>query len=140
MNGNDVLEILQILNQAGIDVWIDGGWGVDALVTQQTREHQDLDLVAPLNQVDEIREVLGKVGFSIFADELPTRFVMQDSSHRQIDFHPVTFDKEGEGIQKLQDGKLYRYRKAGFSGVGVINGKKVKCLTPEVQAECHYGY
>lgn len=127
-------------NQAGVDVWIDGGWGVDALVTQQTREHEDLDLVVPLNKVDEIQEVLGKIGFSVFADELPTRFVLQDSKNRQIDFHTVTFDQTGGGLQKLQDGRSYRYPLEGFNGIGFINAQQVKCLTPEVQAECHYGY
>lgn len=140
MSGNDVLEILKILNSAAIDVWIDGGWGIDALVTRQTRVHSDLDVVAPLNKVDELKEVLGKIGFSVCEDELPARLVMKDDTHRQIDFHTVTFDEESGGIQKLQDGTSYRYPPEGFNAIGVINGKKVKCVTPEVQAECHYGY
>jgi len=37
-----VLEILTALH--GTDVWIGGGWGVDALVGEQTRPHGDLDL------------------------------------------------------------------------------------------------
>ena len=42
MTGNDVLEILNVLNAANIPVWIDGGWGIDALIGKQTREHDDL--------------------------------------------------------------------------------------------------
>lgn len=30
------------LTAAGIRVWVDGGWGVDALVGRQTRHHDDL--------------------------------------------------------------------------------------------------
>jgi hypothetical protein len=26
-------------------IWLDGGWGVDALVGEQTREHEDLNLI-----------------------------------------------------------------------------------------------
>jgi len=43
-------------------------------------------------------------------------------------------------MQKLQDRRSYRYPPQGFTGKGSINGLVVKCLTPEVQAECHYGY
>ena len=28
----------------GVTYWVDGGWGVDALLGEQTREHADLDL------------------------------------------------------------------------------------------------
>jgi lincosamide nucleotidyltransferase A/C/D/E len=32
-------------NGAGLVVWLDGGWGVDALLGYRSRPHQDLDLV-----------------------------------------------------------------------------------------------
>jgi lincosamide nucleotidyltransferase A/C/D/E len=140
MNGNDVLEIVNTLEQAGIDVWLDGGWGIDALVGKQTRKHTDLDVVVALDKVEHIKNVLGSKGFIVSEDELPTRFVLQDASSRHIDFHTVTFDSEGGGMQKLQDRRSYRYPPQGFTGKGSINGLVVKCLTPEVQAECHYGY
>jgi lincosamide nucleotidyltransferase A/C/D/E len=45
MTAADVVEILGWLGTASVDVWLDGGWGVDALVGEQTREHNDLDLI-----------------------------------------------------------------------------------------------
>ncbi len=46
MVGSDgVAEILERLAVRGIEVWVDGGWGVDALLGEQTRSHDDLDLV-----------------------------------------------------------------------------------------------
>jgi Aminoglycoside-2''-adenylyltransferase len=44
MTKEDVLEVLNALEQAGVSVWIDGAWGVDALVGEETRPHTDLDL------------------------------------------------------------------------------------------------
>ncbi|TMK81175.1 MAG: hypothetical protein E6G47_04320 [Actinobacteria bacterium] len=44
MQSGDVTDILERLEHAGIDVWLNGGWGVDALLECQTREHQDLDI------------------------------------------------------------------------------------------------
>jgi lincosamide nucleotidyltransferase A/C/D/E len=47
MSRNDVLEVLEHLAGHDIDVWVDGGWGIDALVGSQTRPHGDLDLSSP---------------------------------------------------------------------------------------------
>ena len=45
MDGVDVLQALDALAADGIDVWLEGGWSVDALLERQTREHADLDVV-----------------------------------------------------------------------------------------------
>ncbi|WP_405388308.1 hypothetical protein OG596_10310 [Streptomyces sp. NBC_01102] len=45
MPRNDVLAILSVLRRAGADVVIAGGWGIDALLGEETREHRDLDLL-----------------------------------------------------------------------------------------------
>ena len=140
MTATDVLEIVTILEQAGVDVWLDGGWAIDALVKKQTRQHEDLDVVVDINKVETIRQKLGQRGFKVSEDELPTRLAMEDINGRVIDFHTVTFDKEGGGIQKLQNGRAYRYPPEGFAGIGEVGGQKAKCLTAEVLAECHYGY
>ena len=54
MTSNDVLEILNVLNAANIPVWLDGGWGIDALIGKQTRQHDDLDVVVALEKVKDI--------------------------------------------------------------------------------------
>jgi lincosamide nucleotidyltransferase A/C/D/E len=40
-----VAAALDCLENHAITVWLDGGWGIDALVGEQTRKHDDLDLV-----------------------------------------------------------------------------------------------
>ncbi len=44
MPAEHVVEVYDLLASRGIGVWIDGGWGVDALLERQTREHGDLDI------------------------------------------------------------------------------------------------
>jgi hypothetical protein len=44
LDATDVLAILDELDRAGLVAWLDGGWGVDALLGEHTRPHQDLDL------------------------------------------------------------------------------------------------
>jgi lincosamide nucleotidyltransferase A/C/D/E len=41
----DVTEFYHHMEVLGIKIWIDGGWGVDALLGKQTRTHADLDIV-----------------------------------------------------------------------------------------------
>ena len=136
----DVIAILQALEAVGVATWLDGGWGVDALVGEQTRPHQDLDLVIAIEQAGAVREVLAALGFVIAEDEMPTRFVLGDEQGRQIDFHPVTFDSEGGGLQRQPDGSVFRYPPEGLLGRGQVGGRPVRCLTPELQVLCHLGY
>jgi lincosamide nucleotidyltransferase A/C/D/E len=131
--------MLGVFESKGIDVWIDGGWGVDALVGSQTRPHDDLDIVVNLSDVSKIQSFLAGLSFGVVEDELPTRFVMKDPTGLQIDFHTVTFDEEGGGVQVHQDGSIFRYSPQGFSA-GTILGHPVRCISAEVQMLCHVGY
>jgi len=63
MTAADVVEILGWFRAASADVWLDGGWGVDALVGEQTREHKDLDLIVRDAHEPRMREVLATHGF-----------------------------------------------------------------------------
>jgi hypothetical protein len=44
MTAGDVLSVLDLLRRANVEVWVGGGWGIDALVGAQTRDQRDLDL------------------------------------------------------------------------------------------------
>jgi lincosamide nucleotidyltransferase A/C/D/E len=51
---DDVLDVLDRLNAAGIEWWVDGGWGVDALLGEETRTHNDLDLVIRRAEIHQL--------------------------------------------------------------------------------------
>ncbi len=140
MSATDVLQVIDALQGSGIAVWLDGGWGVDALVEKQTREHDDLDLVVALEQSNAVVARLRRLGYAMTVDERPTRVVVAASGGRQIDLHTVTFDEGGGGVQRLQDGRSYRYPPQGFTARGKVGERVLPCLTPEVQIECHLGY
>lgn len=140
MQAQDVLAVIDQLDAAGIAVWIDGGWGIDALLGAEHRPHDDVDIVVPLDQIAVVQGTLAPLGFIMHIDELPTRCVLRDPSDRRIDCHPVTFDASGTGRQRLPDGTDGLYPAAGFTGCGVISGRAVRCLTPEVQVLHHLGY
>jgi lincosamide nucleotidyltransferase A/C/D/E len=140
MDARSVLSVVATLRHAGVRVWLDGGWGVDTLVGEQTREHDDLDCVIALTDARIARDALAALGFSVALDELPTRFVVRDRADRRVDFHTVTFDATGGATQQLQDGTLAPYPAQGFSGSGQIAGVRVGCLTVAVQSLHHLGY
>jgi lincosamide nucleotidyltransferase A/C/D/E len=139
----DVLDVLDRLEQAGVEAWLDGGWGVDALVGEQTRTHSDLDLVVPRDDLPKAQEVLAKQGFAHAAEErpgLPARLVLRDGRGRQIDFHPIILDEEGNGRQDLGEGRFGLYPADGLKGVGQIGDRRLRCITPELQLGHHRGY
>lgn len=139
MTAESALRILAILDSHGVAASIDGGWGVDALVGRQTRPHEDLDLVVALADVSSIKSALSPSGYEIAEDHLPVRFVMRDPDDTQLDFHTVTYDEQGGGVQPQPGGGSFRYPPEGFVR-GRILDSEVSCISAEVQVLCHLGY
>jgi lincosamide nucleotidyltransferase A/C/D/E len=133
-----VLEVLAVLRSAGVGAILDGGWGVDALLGCQTRPHDDLDLVVALADVGHIQHILSGLGFALDEDQLPVRFVLRRGGER-IDFHTVTFDADGAGIQPQPSGGTFRYPPEGFVS-GQVRGESIPCVSAAVQVLCHLGY
>lgn len=88
MTADDVLSVLALMRRAEVGVWIGGGWGIDALLGKQTREHRDLDLMHPEDREDDVVRALNGVGFVESLNWRPVRFVVAASDGREIDLHP----------------------------------------------------
>jgi lincosamide nucleotidyltransferase A/C/D/E len=145
MRVEDVVEVLDWLDRAEVHVWVDGGWGVDALIGDQTRAHIDLDLALDRSELDRARETLEERGFrhdATVEPGLPGRLVMRDEQEREVDFHPLVFDAAGNGWQQLSDsGKAWgRYPGEDLQSGGVIGGRHVRCLSPQLQFRFRMGY
>jgi len=50
--------LVEYLEQHDLEVYIDGGWAVDALLGEHTRSHADLDIAVPHKFVPRLRELL----------------------------------------------------------------------------------
>jgi lincosamide nucleotidyltransferase A/C/D/E len=74
MNEKDVIDLLEKIEQIGIDVWIDGGWGVDALLGRQTRPHNDIDIFVQKKDDAEIIKLLISNSYS----EIKVEFTTED--------------------------------------------------------------
>lgn len=139
MKASDVLQVIGVLRETGIQVYIAGGWGIDALVREQSRPHADLDLAFDASNEDRLLVAMRRDGFQMTTDERPARFVLQDPNGRQIDFHPVVFDAAGDGVQIAGGGVTYHYPSTGFAH-GIIGGEEVDCLSSELLIQFHLGY
>ena len=142
MEARDVLDVLTILREAQIGkVWLDGGWGIDALLGAQHRDHDDLDLVVSVDELATVIEALGEVGFTVDKDLRPTRLVLADRASRAVDLHPVRIDDAGNAWQTGAgpDGTDAKYPADGFT-TGWVGGQTVDCIGPDVQIEHHIHY
>ena len=96
MKLKDVLETVQLLEKAEINVWLDGGWGVDALLGEQTRIHDDVDIVIQEKDIPKLRKLLEAKSYHDIErnDTSAWNFVLGDDKGHLIDVHAFTFDSE----------------------------------------------
>lgn len=136
MTGKDAIEIIHLLNRYDITVIVDGGWGVDALLGRQTREHEDLDIAILHKDVPMLREVLSEIGFKEIPrnDSWECNFVLEDDLGRQVDVHSCTFDENGKNVFGVD------YPLESWMGKGEINGVAVRCVPVDWMVKFHTGY
>ena len=132
----DVIELVQLLSENNIPVWIDGGWGVDALLEQQTRPHRDVDIAIYHQDVLKLRALLQTKGYRevLRDDSWECNFVLADEQGRQIDVHAFTLDPQGNPSFGVA------YQADQLTGKGLINGYPVQCIDAEWMVKFHSGY
>ena len=136
----DALAVLDALAGAGCRTWVHGGWGVDALLQEQTRPHDDLDLVVDVTQWPAVREALSHLGYTVVVDGMPGNTVLLDPAGRQVDLHPARIDRAGNARYSGDDGSAWDIPADALHSRGAIAGREVACLGPEIEVASHAGY
>jgi lincosamide nucleotidyltransferase A/C/D/E len=136
MTAEDVLELVILFEQNGIEVILDGGWAVDALLGVQTRPHEDLDVAMPHKYVPLTRALLDAWGYTDVprSDTRDCNFVLGDDHGHLVDFHTYTFDELGNLVFGLA------YPPDSLTGTGSVLGHPVRCITPLWLVKFHTGY
>ncbi len=132
----DVLRVLDRLDAAGVEWWIDGGWGVDALLGLQTRPHDDLDFAIRAEDIERLPAIFAEFRH-VDQDQWPSAFVLRDAAGRQLDFHPLELDERGDGWQPQPGGGRHLWPREALDARGTIGGRGVRCTSPEFQIEAH---
>jgi lincosamide nucleotidyltransferase A/C/D/E len=142
MNPSDVVEVLVWLEQHRIDVWLNGGWGVDALLGRQTREHKDLDITISATDRDAYAAAMEAAGFTTYRVDNDFNWVLIDGRGRLVDVHLVDFSQtliDGNGISMYGPAGL-PFEVGSLEGRGTIAGSVVRCETAEFQVRGHTRY
>ena len=137
----DVHEILHAFERAGIPVWIEGGWGIDALLGVQHREHGDLDIVIDAPRAEDARSIMVAAGYEVIFEDLPGYVSFTDGRGRFVDISISTADRYGDrwNVNRRIGRGEPDYPFDCFT-YGWIGGQKVSCLGPETQIAHHIGY
>ncbi|MFD0022477.1 nucleotidyltransferase domain-containing protein [Streptomyces sp. NPDC058382] len=140
MSASDVLSVLSVLRGAGADVVLAGGWGIDALIGEETRGHRDLDLLHRHEQEPALVAALTAAGYAQTLDRRPVRFVLSHPAGPEIDLHPLRFAPDGSAVQSSFDpDQPFRYPAECFV-TGTVDGTPVRCISARQQVDFHQGY
>ncbi|MFE7136968.1 nucleotidyltransferase domain-containing protein [Streptomyces sp. NPDC057644] len=142
MSSKDALALLERLSAHGVDACVGGGWGVDALLGTQTRDHSDLDLWAPAAHLHPLFAALAEAGVDrVFPwpGDRPWNFVLHDGVRLRVDLHLY---------ERLADGSLHygpavdgdTFPAEALDGDGSIAGTTVRCESAEWAVRFHTGY
>jgi lincosamide nucleotidyltransferase A/C/D/E len=134
----ELCRILSALDRASVRYWVAGGWGVDALVGQRTREHRDVDLAIDAEDFARAGEAVKALGYVAETDWLPTRLEFAGPGG-WVDLHPVTFGPGGDGVLAGPNGEEFSYPALDLV-VGGVAGHRVPCISARLQREFHAGY
>lgn len=133
-------EILSALDGSGVNYWLAGGWGVDALVGHQSRRHDDVDIV--IDQFDRCAPIacraLSLIGFEeIERHEQPTswagdQWTLEDARAARIDLLSLHEDFVRDRLGSLDTN-------SSLFAQGRIGSRSAPCLSAPVQRLLHDG-
>jgi lincosamide nucleotidyltransferase A/C/D/E len=142
MSAEDATGLLRRLDAHQVDVCVGGGWGVDALLGEQTREHSDLDVWVPAAQLERLFVAFTGAGVDrVFPwpGDRPWNFVLHDGVRLRVDLHlyEALADRRvhyGSAV----DGVVFPAE--ALAGRGLIAGMAVRCEAAEWAVRWHTGY
>ena len=127
-----MLCVLDLADRAGARLWIDGGWGVDALLGGQTREHGDLDIAIEVRHLTDFLEALSGHGFAAVGEDDATswNFLMHHPTGAVVDLHVIVLDVDGNGVLGPPDAGN-AYPAASLTGRGTIGDRIVDRISAQ---------
>ncbi len=149
----DVVSICQLIEGYGMQVWLTGGWGIDALLGKNTRPHKDLDIFILADDVVCMNELLAQQGYQLKelwsenlgtvdskGNTIDTAYVLNDPSGRELDMHAIRVDPHGNGIPAYAARAGFVFAPEDLAGEGTVDGYAVRCQSAENQMVGHTGY
>jgi lincosamide nucleotidyltransferase A/C/D/E len=129
------------LKAGGVDACVGGGWAIDALVGEQTREHADLDLWVEAREFEGLCAVFSAAELDRlypWGGDRPWNFVLHDGASRRVDLH--LYEDVNGRFQYGSARAPFTFTDRDLSGEGEILGTSVRCEHPEFALRNHSGY
>ncbi|HEV3361592.1 MAG TPA: hypothetical protein VG247_32645 [Pseudonocardiaceae bacterium] len=140
MDPEHLLRVLDVVRAARVPVWLAGGWGIDALLGEQTRPHRDADLLHDVIAEPRALAALAELGYRPGLDARPVRFVLATDTGHELDLHPLHIAADGSAWQAADDaGARFEYPAECFV-TGTVAGRPVPCVSVAQQIYFHQGY
>ncbi|MGJ6981626.1 nucleotidyltransferase domain-containing protein [Aestuariimicrobium soli] len=141
-SADEVVALVDRLESEGITYQVNGGWGVDALVGEQTREHSDVDVFVDGEAFESVSDWLLARGYTEEQDFLPVAvWYVQATDERinRVDLHPMVLDDDGNGYQSGEK-EQYFHHPADARTTGTIAGRSVVVGNRDHLISLHQGY
>jgi lincosamide nucleotidyltransferase A/C/D/E len=137
----DVLAVLDVADESAARLWIDGGWGVDALLGAQTREHGDLDVAVEQHHLERLVRALERAGYARAGEPgaAAWNFLLRHPAGPCVDLHAIVLDAAGNGVLGPPEAGN-AYPAASLTGRGTIAGRPVDCVSAEWVVRFHDAY
>jgi lincosamide nucleotidyltransferase A/C/D/E len=135
----DVQQLVARLQERGVDFAVGGGWAVDALLGNQTREHSDLDLWVRAEDLHDVLTVLVQEGIDRilpWPGDRPWNWVVHDG-RRKVDLH--LFERTTAAGDWRYGGALYSetFPEEALQGQGTFGDLSVRCESARWSLEFH---
>ncbi|WP_028636299.1 nucleotidyltransferase domain-containing protein [Nocardioides sp. URHA0032] len=149
MTATQVVELVAAASAAGIRWWIMGGWGVDALLGQETRDHHDLDVLVSVRDLPVLHALLREQGFArayeweendpitLDGRTWDTAFVERHGDGRELDVHAVEVEHRSVSLRTMDPWVL---PPGCLDATGTVGGRLVPCVSAAAQRAMHQGY
>lgn len=135
----DLFTVLDLIERTGIAYWLDGGWGVDALIGKQTREHRDVDINFDAQYTEQLLKTLKEYNYEVETDQSPVRVELHHRELGYLDIHPFVLLDGGKARQADLDGGWYE-SDADFFRETILENRKIPCISAKGQMVFHTGY
>jgi lincosamide nucleotidyltransferase A/C/D/E len=137
----DMCAFLDVAASIGVELWLDGGWAVDAWLGGQTRPHRDVDIVIESGAAERLVEALRATGYDDVPrdDTRPWNFVLGDGAGHEVDFHVIDLGEDGTGLYGPPEVE-FNFPADSLTAVTQLCGRPVRAIPPRWLVEFHTGY
>ena len=141
MQPSTVMSLCHTFEAAGLAFWVDGGWGVDALLGEQTRPHSDLDLAVHFADIALFHRALEPLGYRRLdrPEDRVWNPVLQHPTDGSVDLHGFVLDASGNGVLG-EPSENAMYPAGALGGVGKLGDVAVRCIAAPFVLQFRNGF